>query len=299
MGNKHYAAIDIGTNAVRLLIKSLHTTPDLMSQSLEKSLLLRVPIRLGFDVFAQGEVSPTKADKLRRLMKSFRQLMKVYDVDIYRACATSAMRDSTNGEKIIQKIKKDTDINIEIINGQEEAQLIYDNHINTTSDHTGRYIYVDVGGGSTEVNVIADGRLVYSFSYNIGTIRILTNKVKEESWQRLTSDLSRLTNEIGHMNIIGTGGNINKLYRMAIKKNKKLQRLPISSLQTLYDELSPLTPLQRQERYHMKEDRADVIVPAAKIFLTIAQIVHAEFIHVPVIGLADGIINSLYAQDVL
>ncbi len=299
MENRQYAAIDIGTNAVRLLIKRVRVSENLMSRTLEKTLMVRVPLRLGFDVFADGEVSEGKTEKLRRLMKGFRQLMKVYDVERYRACATSAMRDSTNGAKISKKIKKDTDIDIQIITGQEEASLIYNNHLDATAQHTGRYVYVDVGGGSTEVNVMADGRLVYSFSYDIGTIRLLTDKVKDESWQRLTDDLTRIGSKLGKMDIIGSGGNINKLYRMALKKDKKNLRLPVDSLQGLYDELSPLTPIQRQERYGLKEDRADVIVPAAKIFLTIAQIVKAEYIHVPVIGLADGIINSLYAQDVL
>ncbi len=299
MGNRHYAAIDIGTNAVRLLIKELRVSEDLMSRSLVKVLMLRVPLRLGFDVFSLGEVSPKKEEKLRRLMKSMRQLMKVYEVDAYRACATSAMRDSVNGPKIIKKILRDTDINVEIIDGQEEASLIYNNHLDNNTERTGRYVYVDVGGGSTEINVMIDNRLIYSFSYNIGTIRILSEKVEDESWQHLEEDLSRITNKFGNINIIGTGGNINKLYRMAIKKDKKNQRLPIKSLETIYDELSPLTPFQRQERYGLKEDRADVIVPAAKIFLTIARIVHADYVHVPIIGLADGIINSLYAQDIL
>ncbi len=299
MGNRHYAAIDIGTNAVRLLVKELRVSEDLMSRSLVKVLMLRVPLRLGFDVFSLGEVSPKKEEKLRRLMKSMRQLMKVYEVDAYRACATSAMRDSVNGPKIIKKILRDTDINVEIIDGQEEASLIYNNHLDNTTEHTGRYVYVDVGGGSTEINVMIDNRLIYSFSYNIGTIRILSEKVEDESWQHLEEDLSRITNKFGNINIIGTGGNINKLYRMAIKKDKKNQRLPIKSLEAIYNELSPLTPFQRQERYGLKEDRADVIVPAAKIFLTIARIVHADYVHVPIIGLADGIINSLYAQDIL
>ena len=224
--------------------------------------MLRVPLRLGFDVFSIGELSEKKADKLRRLMKAFRQLMKIYDVDDYRACATSAMRDARNGRTIIKKIEKDTGIRIEIIDGQEEARMIYNNHIECMEDRLGNYMYVDVGGGSTEINLLTNGELVWSVSYNIGS-----------------------------------GGNINKLFRLADKKDKKLQRLPVSSLQTVYDVLKPLTPEERVEAFSLKQDRADVIVPAAEIFLKIAEVVHAEYIYVPVIGLSDGIIDNLYAKS--
>ncbi len=297
MGNRYYAAIDIGTNAVRLLIKEVNTGEDHISKRLDKVLLLRVPLRLGFDVFSLGCISDVRAMKLLRLMKSFRQLLKIYEVSSYRACATSAMRESSNGKHIIKKIKKETDIDIEIIDGQEEAGLIYNNHIECMEDRTGNYIYVDVGGGSTEVNLLSDGELMYSFSYDIGTIRMLTNAVKKESWQRMKENLSKLTASLDSVNIIGSGGNINKLYRLAVKKNKEKQYLPVSSLQTLYKKLRSLTPIQRQEQYGLKEDRADVIVPAAEIFLVIAKIVKADYIHVPVIGLADGIIDSLYSKD--
>ncbi len=297
MGNKRYAAIDIGTNAVRLLIEEVRISKDLMSRSLDKVLLLRYPLRLGFDVFSLGEVSKQKEEKLRQLMKAFRQLIKVYDVAAYRACATSAMRDSANGKQIIKKLKKDTTLDIEIINGQEEAALIYNNHSACFSDR-GNYVYVDVGGGSTEVNLLSGGKLVYSFSYDIGTIRMLSNKVKKASWQRMNRDLSRLTSKLKTVNIIGSGGNIYKLYRLAKKKDKKRQRLAVSTLEELYNELKPLTPQERQEKYSLKEDRADVIVPAAEIFLKVAKIVKADYIHVPVVGLVDGIIGSLYRKDV-
>lgn len=297
MEKKCYAAIDIGSNAVRLLIKKVKDDENLVSKRLSKAMMLRVPLRLGFDVFALGEVSEAKAVKLRRLMKAFRQLMKIYEVTDYRACATSAMRDAKNGKSIIKKILKDTGINIELIDGQEEAQMIYNNHVECLEDRTGNYIYVDVGGGSTEINLLANGELVQSLSYNIGTVRMLSNAVQVESWAQMKSDLARLTADFQGVNIIGSGGNINKLYRLADKKDKKNLRLPIDSLQALYDELSPLTPEQRMETFGLKADRADVIVPAAEIFLTIADIVKAEYVHVPVIGLADGIIDSLYAKN--
>lgn len=296
MGKVNYAAIDIGSNAVRLLIKSIDREA-VQEKKFKKVMMLRIPLRLGFDVFSIGELSEKKADKLRRLMKAFRQLMKIYDVDDYRACATSAMRDARNGRMIIKKIEKDTGIRIEIIDGQEEARMIYNNHIECMEDRQGNYMYVDVGGGSTEINLLTNGELVWSVSYNIGTVRMLSNAVKEGTWQQMEEELMKVTEGVAAINIIGSGGNINKLFRLADKKDKKLQRLPVSSLQTVYDVLKPLTPEERVEAFSLKQDRADVIVPAAEIFLKIAEVVHAEYIYVPVIGLSDGIIDNLYAKS--
>lgn len=296
MGKVNYAAIDIGSNAVRLLIKSIDREA-VQEKKIKKVMMLRVPLRLGFDVFSIGELSEKKADKLRRLMKAFRQLMKIYDVDDYRACATSAMRDARNGRTIIKKIEKDTGIRIEIIDGQEEARMIYNNHIECMEDRLGNYMYVDVGGGSTEINLLTNGELVWSVSYNIGTVRMLSNAVKEGTWQQMEEELMKVTEGVAAINIIGSGGNINKLFRLADKKDKKLQRLPVSSLQTVYDVLKPLTPEERVEAFSLKQDRADVIVPAAEIFLKIAEVVHAEYIYVPVIGLSDGIIDNLHAKS--
>ena len=237
MCKKCYAAIDIGSNAVRLLIKKVEENENLVSRRLSKVLLLRVPLRLGFDVFSLGELSENKVIKLRRLMKAFRHLMKIYEVTDYRACATSAMRDARNGKSVIKKVLKDVGIQIEIIDGQEEARMIYNNHVECLEDRTGNYIYVDVGGGSTEINLLTNGTLVQSLSYNIGTVRMLSNAVKEETWVQMKDDLARLTTDFTNINIIGSGGNINKLYRLAEKKDKKLQRMSVESLQALYDEL--------------------------------------------------------------
>ena len=297
MEKKCYAAIDIGSNAARLLIKREEEDENLVSRKLAKVLLLRVPLRLGFDVFALGKLSDDRILKIRRLMKAYRQLMKIYGVTDYRACATSAMRDAKNGQAVINKIRKDTGINIEIIDGQEEARMIYNNHVECLEDRTGNFLYVDVGGGSTELNLLVNGELVQSLSYNIGTVRTLSGAVKPEAWDTLRSDLQRLTAGFRGINIIGSGGNINKLYRMAKDKDKDAQRLPVTSLQTLCEQLKPLTPAQRMKQFGLKEDRADVIVPAAEIFLAIAKIVQAEYVHVPVIGLADGIIDALYLRD--
>ena len=296
MGKTVYGAIDIGSTAARLLIKSVD---DSQEKSFKKEMLVRVPLRLGFDVFAKGELSERKARKLKRLMKAFKQLMKIYDVNRYRACATSAMRDARNGNDVIQDIKKSTGIDIEIIDGEEEARMVYNNHIECLEDRKGNYLYVDVGGGSTEVNLLTEGVLVYSQSYNIGTVRILSNAVENGAWEKMESDLASVTHSMRHVNIIGSGGNINKLFKLAplAEADKEMKRLPVESLRAIYSQLLPLTITDRMDKYNLKQDRADVIVPAAEIFLHIADTVGAEFISVPVIGLSDGIIDAMYASD--
>lgn len=294
MARINYAAIDIGSNAVRLLIKSIDREANDRNK-FKKLMLLRVPLRLGFDIFEKGELSDRRAEKLRRLMKAYRQLMKIHDVQDYRACATSAMRDAANGPEVIKRIEKDTGIRIEIVNGQEEAQIIYGNHLECMEDRVGAFIYVDVGGGSTEINYLREGELQSSVSYNIGTVRTLAGKVKDEEWGRMENDLRRLAENNEVINIIGSGGNINKLYRMAQVKDKELQRMPVGSLRALHDALAPLSVDERIDIYGLKDDRADVIIPAAKIFLRIAELVRAEYVHVPVIGLADGLIDQMYA----
>lgn len=290
-----FAAIDIGSNAVRLLIKQLKERDG--QPVFAKVLLLRVPLRLGFDVFAGEKISEQKEKNMIRLMKSYAQLMKIYKVKHYRACATSAMRDALNGRDIIKAIRKKTGIDIEIIDGQEEAQMVYNNHIEYMEDRQGNYMYVDVGGGSTEINMLAQGELVCSRSYNIGTVRILSNAVKESEWERLKQDMAALAQSYPGTNIIGSGGNINKLYRLAEKKDKKQLRITVvPTLRALHEDLKSLSVDERMEKYSLKADRADVIVPAGEIFLTIANIIGAEYIYVPVIGVADGIIDGLYAR---
>lgn len=295
-GGINYAAIDIGSNAVRLLIK--HVEEDINGvPHFSKVLLLRVPLRLGVDVFAMGKISEKKEKDMIRLMKSYRHLMKIYEVDNYRACATSAMRDAENGMHIIKRIRKKTDIPIEIIDGQEEAKMIYNNHIEQMEDRKGNYMYVDVGGGSTEINLLSQGELVCSRSYNIGTVRILNQAVKESEWNRLRTDMAELALSYPQTNLIGSGGNINKLYRLAEKKDKKQLRMTVTTLRQLHESLKGLSVEERMTQFNLKPDRADVIVPAGEIFLTIADLMQATYIYVPVIGLSDGIIDSLYARD--
>lgn len=295
MSRINYAAIEIGSNTVRLHIKSI-SSEAVGKQQFKKILLLRIPFRLGLDIFSDGELSERKARKLERIMKAYRHLMKIYDVRYYRACATSAMRDAKNGTAVIRQIAENSGVNIEIINGREEAHIIYSNHLECVADCHSAYLYVDVSGGSTEINFLCDGILQSPASYNIGTLRLLTGKVRDDEWQRMQLDLETFARRVPHVNIIGSGGNINKIYRMASVKDTISKRLPIDALLRVYNDLKDLTTEQRIERFSLKEDRADVIVPAAEIFLPIANLVHDEFIHVPVFALADGIIDELYEQ---
>ncbi len=294
MKDKTYAAIDIGSNAVRLLIKK---SEEGCEDHLKKLLLLRVPLRLGFDVFAKGKVSDKKSENLIRLMKAYRQLMKIYDVDELRACATSAMRDAENGKDLIKEIDDKTGIKIEIIAGEEEARIVYNNHVEYQGDRSGNYLYVDVGGGSTEVNFLSDGELRDSMSFNIGTVRILTGQVKPSEWTKLNEELTPVAQRHSDITIIGSGGNINKLYKMAKHKDEPHNSFSVDELSRLYHLLKPLSVEQRMKIYDLKSDRADVIIPAAEIFLNIASIVGAKKIVVPVIGVADGIIDGMFEAD--
>ncbi|MGM9700523.1 MAG: Ppx/GppA family phosphatase [Prevotella sp.] len=285
------AAIDVGSNAARLLIK--HADVDESGEvALRKSLFVRVPLRLGMDVFADGKLSEARSYQFLHTMKAYRQLMKVYGVTTYRACATSAMRDAKNGREMIKKIAKETGMKLEIISGDEESQIVYDNHLSLMSG-PGNYLYVDVGGGSTEVTLMANGERLYSHSYNVGTIRLLEGKVPPETMMAMRQEIGELTKDYEDIVIIGSGGNINKLYRLADKRDKQVDRLPVATLDKWYKRLSKLSVEERMRAYGLKPDRADVIVPAAEIFLCVAACARAESIMVPSMGLADGIINDL------
>lgn len=284
------AAIDVGSNAARLLIKQVNVDDNGQAEAV-KLLFLRIPLRLGMDVFANGCISEEREREFIATMKAYRQLMKVYSVNSYRACATSAMRDAKNGKAIIKKIKDKAHIKLDIITGSEESKIIYDNHLSNISSE-GCFLYVDVGGGSTELSFICDGERIYSHSFNVGTIRLLKNKVKREDIIKMKTEINRITLGREDIKIIGSGGNINKLFRLASKK-KSLDFLPVDILQEEYDELSRMSVEERMAKYGLKPDRADVIVPAAEIFLHIAAGSHAKEILVPNLGLADGIINEL------
>ena len=291
------AAIDIGSNGARLLIKNVKE--DTMGNvEFTKVLFLRIPLRLGKDVFTLGEISEERERMMMCMIKSYKQLMKLYNVERYRACATSAMRDAKNGVKILKKIRKETGIDIEILNGSEEAKILYNNSIESAESVSGNYAYVDVGGGSTEISLLSDGKLVGSCSYNIGTLRLLSGAVSPDVIDTMRSDLTVYAKEYPGIIIVGSGGNINKLSRMFHESSKKSKNnvLPVKNLQQIHDEIKPLTVAERIAKYGLKPDRADVIIPAAEIFLNVAQALNYTEIHVPNISLADGIIDGLVKE---
>lgn len=288
------AAIDVGSNAARLLIKHVDIDVD-GNRSLNKLLFLRIPLRLGMDVFGDGRISKDRGMEFLSAMKAYKQLMKVYHVRKYRACATSAMRDAKNGKVLMKRIKNKAHVNLEIISGDEESGIIYDNHLANLPSQ-GAFLYVDVGGGSTEISFIYNGQRIFGQSFNVGTIRLLKGKVKKNELMALKTEVTKVTSGYDNIKIIGSGGNINKLFRLANKK-KKLEALPVDVLHKLYDSLSKMSVEERMVAYELKPDRADVIVPAAEIFLHVAASSKAKEIIVPNIGLADGIINDLLLKN--
>ena len=288
----NFAAIDIGSNAARLLIASANANT--AEEYPVKSILLRYPLRLGEDVFKKGEISKTKIQKTVLLMKTYKNLLQLYDIVMVRACATSAMREAKNGAELVKQVKEKTVINIEIIDGKEEAKIIFDSHIADMLDPQKNYLYVDVGGGSTEISIISKGSFKNSKSFNIGTLRILSGKVKKSDFDRMTKWLKSNISDYQQLEIIGSGGNINKLYRLAGFKEK--DKLPVEKLAEVYKNLANYTLEERIEKLKLRPDRADVIIPASEIFMTVSQAANVEYINVPTIGLSDGIIRSLYTD---
>ena len=292
MNNLQFAAIDIGSNAVRLLIMSI--IPDKSEKSFNKTLMIRVPLRLGQESFVDGKISDTKAKNLIRLMKAFKHLLKVYDVVDYRVCATAAMREAKNSKELVNKIKKETDLTIEIIDGHEEAMIIYESHFYYNLNENQNYVFVDVGGGSTEISLLVNGELIQSKSYKIGTVRLLNNKVESSEYDLLHQNLSILRNQYQINDIIASGGNIIKLNALA--KTRTGRKFTLTSLEAITDELKKFSVDELIEKYKLKPDRADVIIPAANTYIDIAQSVGAKYFIVPQIGLIDGIIHSLYVK---
>ena len=286
------AAIDIGSNGARLLIKNFRTAQD-GSQQISRVMYMRVPLRLGSDVFTLGKISKERAVMMKHMLKAFRQLMKLNQVDDYRACATSAMRDAENGKKVLKKLHEDTGIGLEIINGREEARLLCNNIVENIESAKGNYAYIDVGGGSTEISLLHDGVLTHSHSYNIGTLRMLGGMVSKEAISQMRDDLSRFAKDMPGIRIIGSGGNINKLFKLC-NSDKETRTVPVSEIKAVYDKLKALSVDERIEQYGLKADRADVIIPASEIFMTAAEALGCDSIQVPNISLADSIIDGLY-----
>ena len=287
------AAIDIGSNAARLLISDV-IIDDKGQTQFNKINLVRVPLRLGFDVFEYGKISDEKKYMIVQTIKAYKHLLNVYNVKSLKACATSAMRDASNSEEVLKKIKTETGIDINIISGDEEATYIYQNHIAENLDKEHSYLYIDVGGGSTELTFFSNGKLQYKESFNIGTIRLLKGMVTDSNWNDMKDHLRNNTKSSLPMIAIGSGGNINKVF--SISKKKEGKPLSLELLKDYLKELSAFSVEDRIKLYKLREDRADVIVPALQIYVNVMRWANIEEIYVPKIGLADGLIQSLYEE---
>jgi exopolyphosphatase/guanosine-5'-triphosphate,3'-diphosphate pyrophosphatase len=288
-----YAAIDIGSNAVRLLIADIIENNG--SVSFKKNTLIRVPLRLGDDAFLNQHISDKKALYLVKSMQAFRNLMDVYKVNDYLAFATSAMREAKNGSDVVAQVKQQADIDLEIVQGQKEAKIIYASHAEQTIDKTKNYLYVDVGGGSTELSLFSEGKLFASRSFNIGTIRMLDNQDKEETWNEMREFTRENTKQFKNISGIGTGGNINKLYKLSEEKNNA--PLSFNKLKTLYNYLNSFSLKDRINVLGLNQDRADVIIPACEIYITVMKWANIKNIYVPSVGMVDGIIQTLIEKN--
>ena len=287
------AAIDIGSNAARLLITEV-TTDEKNLPVFNKLNLIRVPLRLGFEVFENGLISKQKTFMLIQTMKAFKHLMNAYDVKHVKACATSAMRDAKNSEDIIRKVKLETDITIEVISGDMEAGLVFENHIAETLDKDHSYMYIDVGGGSTELSFFSNGVLTFKESFNIGTIRLLQNQVNDKTWELMKEIIKTVTKEQKEVVAIGSGGNINKIFSMSKRKDGK--PLTLDLLKEYLRELSSVTLEERIRLYSLRTDRADVIVPALQIYTNAMRWAGATEMYVPKIGLVDGLVQHMWDE---
>ena len=295
MEAKTYAAIDIGSNGARLLIKRFDDNAPEFDR-IKRVLFIRVPLRLGKDVFTLGKISKEREVMMMHMMKGFKHFMLLNQVDDYRACATAAMRDAENGKKIMKTIMQETGIKLEIIRGEEEARLLCNNVIEQTNSNSGSYAYVDVGGGSTEISLLHDGVLAESHSFNIGTLRMLSGKVTNATKYQMRGMLDMYAEEFPGAQIIGSGGNINKLFKLTHNKNDE-KVIKVSELREIYEELAQLNEEERKEKYGLKDDRVDVIIPAAEIFLMVASGLKCDAIYVPNISLADSIVDGMYRSQ--
>jgi len=287
------AAIDIGSNAARLLITETSVYKD-GTVDYTKLNLLRIPLRLGFDVFDNGFISDEKKRQLIETLKAYKHLMNIYKVEAVKACATSAMRDASNAPQILAEVKQATGLDIQVISGQEEANIIYETHIAENLSLNKSYLYIDVGGGSTEVTLFSQNHTIFKESFNIGTIRMLRNKVTDEQWDHMKWYIKTHVRDYQPIEAIGTGGNINKIF--SISKRKEGKPLPLDLLKDYYKELSYTSIEDRKHLYQFRDDRADVIVPALQVFISVMRWANADEIYVPKIGLADGLIKVLYQE---
>jgi exopolyphosphatase/guanosine-5'-triphosphate,3'-diphosphate pyrophosphatase len=289
------AAIDIGSNAARLLITEVFEK-EKADPVFNKINLVRVPLRLGIDVFEKGIITPEKANKLIETIKAYKHLLNIYEVKYLKACATSAMRDALNAQEVLKQVQDATGIDIRVISGSEEASYINENHVAEHLDKDRSYLYIDVGGGSTELTFFAKEKMIFKSSFNIGTLRLLKKKVRDDQWDELKEYIKQNTRNYSNITAIGSGGNINKVFSLSKKKEGK--PLHVDLLKDYLKELSSVSLQERMELYKLREDRADVIVPALQIYVNVMRWANAAEIYVPKIGLADGLIHMLYEEIV-
>jgi exopolyphosphatase/guanosine-5'-triphosphate,3'-diphosphate pyrophosphatase len=287
-----FAAIDIGSNAIRLLLMNVFESDD--GPVYRKDSLFRVALRLGEESFMDKRISEKKSDKFVDTMKAFNILMKVHDVKHYKACATAAMREAENGYELIDRVKEEADINIEIVSGKEEAEIIYGNNIVEYLDHEKNYLYIDVGGGSTELSLFHGKELIASRSFPIGTLKILNNQVNDEDWEFMKEWLAPLTKKYKRIYGIGSGGNINKLYKLY--SDSKSGMIKKTDLENAFEDLTGSTFYERIKNLGLRPDRADVIIPAAEIFINICNWAGINNIYVPKFGVSDGLIHLVYQE---
>jgi exopolyphosphatase/guanosine-5'-triphosphate,3'-diphosphate pyrophosphatase len=289
------AAIDIGSNAARLKIFDVIVNKQNVAEFNELS-FLRLPLRLGFDVFETGKICEIKTGKMLEAMTVYKNLLGFYDVKTYKICATSAMRDAENSKQIVEEVERKTGLKINIISGSEEASLIHEMHIAENMDREYGYLYVDVGGGSTEIIFFVEGEMRYKHSFNIGTIRLLKKMVKDSDWDKMKAEIKTHAKTKLPLVAIGSGGNINKVFSLSEKKSGK--PLSLDLLKVYYEDLNSLSVEERMHKYQLRDDRADVIVPALEIYINLMTWANIEKIYVPKIGLADGLAHALYWETI-
>ena len=297
MKHSTFAAIDIGSNAFRLLISYVERNG---TTDFKKAAFIRVPVRLGEDVFTKGRVSDEKRHKLVEAMKGFARLMEVFDVQAYKAYATSAMREAKNGPDVVAEIERESGIHVEIVSGHEEAETIFEaGDIAGFGDSDKSYLYVDVGGGSTELTVYSNHGRALSESFPLGTVRTISGAVKEKERERFKKRLHEIRSKYHPVAIVGSGGNINKIDKLIARKNKdKNDPLHYYQLKRLAEQLGSMSYDERIKHFGLNDYRADVIIPALDIFMTAAHICRIDDIIVPKIGLVDGLIHKLYCQSI-
>jgi exopolyphosphatase/guanosine-5'-triphosphate,3'-diphosphate pyrophosphatase len=286
-----FAAIDIGSNAARLLIGEIANESG--HPFVKKIAYTRLPLRLGEEVFDTGRISHQKADDFIKSMKAFALIAEIFNVSSIRACATSAMRDAENGSAIIAQVKAETGIEIEIISGDEEARLIFGTFALLDISNEKPYLVIDVGGGSTEINVFEHGERVAAKSFDIGTVRMLKGKVEKKAWKQLSDWMLSHVEDNPHL-VYATGGNINKIHKLL--GLKEMEAVSFAAMKEMHEALNPLTIGQRMDQFHLKPDRADVIVPALEIFAFCMEVIQCQELVVPKIGLSDGIVYDLHQK---